>query len=103
MNPPPSNETTSVYTDINDDQTFNPNSDTNLTEAACPPGHETAKRRIVNTKRGTLNENKNVSSVELLYRTHYEDPADDTDEDLSKVPEDYGKNNQLRLTGRWAR
>jgi hypothetical protein len=46
--------------------------------------------------------------VELIHRGRYEDPADDTDEDLSKVPEDYGRSNNtwklnLRLKDRWAR
>lgn len=46
--------------------------------------------------------------MELLHRTHYKDPADDTDEDLSKVLEDYSKLGgtkklQLCLTDFWAR
>jgi hypothetical protein len=49
-----------------------------------------------------------ASAVELVHRGRYEDPADDTDEDLSKVPEDYGRSNNtrklnLRLKDRWAR
>jgi hypothetical protein len=40
--------------------------------------------------------------------TNYEDPADDTDEDLSKVPEDYGQSRntkklKTRLQDRWVR
>ena len=49
-----------------------------------------------------------TSNVELAHKTRYQDPADDTDEDLSKVPEDYGKSKNtkklnLRLKERWAR
>ena len=44
----------------------------------------------------------------VVQRACYEDPADDTDEDLSKVPEDYGRSKNtkkpnLRLKERWAR
>jgi hypothetical protein len=56
-------------------------------------------------------ETKNVtdaSAVELVHWGCYEDPADDTDEDLSKVLEDYGRSDNtqklnLRLKDRWAR
>ena len=48
---------------------------------------------------------QNDSSIEIV---HYDDPADDTDEDLSMVPEDYGKSRntkklKFRLTDRWTR
>jgi hypothetical protein len=42
-----------------------------------------------------------VSAVELVHRGRYEDPADDTDEDLSKVPEDYGRLNNTRKLNLW--
>ncbi|KAL2014883.1 hypothetical protein VTN00DRAFT_2408 [Thermoascus crustaceus] len=37
-----------------------------------------------------------VSAVELVHRARYEDPADDTDKDLLKVPEDYGKSKNTK-------
>ncbi|KAB8067670.1 hypothetical protein BDV29DRAFT_163138 [Aspergillus leporis] len=79
-----------------DDRSFEPNSETDLTEPEYLP---------------SASETENVtdaSAVELIHRGRYEDPADDTDEDLSKVPEDYGRSNNtwklnLRLKDRWAR
>ena len=46
--------------------------------------------------------------MDLVRQGRYEDPADDTDEDLSKVPEDYGRSRHtkmlnFRLKERWAR
>lgn len=46
--------------------------------------------------------------MDLVHQSRYEDPADDTDEDLSKVPEDYGRSThtkklKFRLKDRWAR
>lgn len=46
-----------------------------------------------------------MSAIDLVRQTRYEDPADNTDEDLSKVPEDYGrskhtKNLRFRLKDR---
>lgn len=48
-----------------------------------------------------------VLAVELIYQGCYEDPADDTDKDLSKVPEDYSRSNNtqklsLQLKDCWA-
>jgi hypothetical protein len=48
-----------------------------------------------------------VLAVELVHWGYYEDPADDTDEDLSKVLEDYGRLNNtwklnLQLKDQWA-
>jgi hypothetical protein len=37
-----------------------------------------------------------VSTIELIHGTRYKDPADDTDKDLSKVPEDYGKSKNTK-------
>jgi hypothetical protein len=42
-----------------------------------------------------------VSTIELIYGTHYEDPADNMDEDLSKVPEDYGKSKNTKKLKTW--
>lgn len=44
----------------------------------------------------------------MSHHAPHEDPADDTDEDISKVPGDYGwsgntKKLYLRLKERWAR
>lgn len=50
------------------------------------PGLQAAK-----TLGGKPSRDKNISSVELLRWSYCEDPANDMDEDLSKVPKDYGK------------
>jgi hypothetical protein len=34
-----------------------------------------------------------MSTVELIHQGRYKDPADNTDEDLSKVLEDYGRSD----------
>jgi hypothetical protein len=34
--------------------------------------------------------------MELVHQAHYKNPADDTDKDLSKVPEDYGKADDIK-------
>lgn len=100
---PSSSETTSVSGDTDNNPTFEPDSDTDLTEPESRPGPRPVKRRKADTRGEKANRDKPGSSVELLHRTHYEDPTDDTDEDLSKVPEDYGKSKgtkkpKLRLT-----
>lgn len=103
-----------------DDRSFEPNSETDLTEPEYLP--QKAKRRKIRQGlssrhlqaglgeiRASETDNATVASaVELIHRGRYEDPADDTDEDLSKVPEDYGRSNNtrklnLRLKDRWAR
>jgi hypothetical protein len=104
-----------------DDRSFEPNSETDLTEPEYLP--QKAKRRKIRQDlssrshlqtdlgkiRASETENAtDASAVELVHRGRYEDPADDTDEDLSKVPEDYGRSNNtrklnLRLKDRWAR
>jgi hypothetical protein len=48
-----------------------------------------------------------ASAVELIHRGCYKDPADNIDEDLSKVLEDYGRSDNtwklnLQLKDRWA-
>ncbi|GMG51602.1 unnamed protein product [Aspergillus oryzae var. brunneus] len=106
-----------------DDRSVEPNSETDLTEPEYlpPPSQKVQKKK---TRRGPtlgreradfaefkVSETENiidVSAVEVVHQGRYEDPADDTDEDLSKVPEDYGKSNNtrkldLRLEERWAR
>ncbi|KAH1515597.1 hypothetical protein KXX29_009720 [Aspergillus fumigatus] len=106
-----------------DDRSFEPSSETDLTEPEYlpPPSQKAPKRK---RRRGPASaqlradsgefkasETENItdtSAVELVHRGRYEDPADDTDEDLSKVPEDYGRSNNtrklnLRLKDRWAR
>lgn len=55
-----------------------------------------------------LNRDTNTLNVELAHQALYEDPVDDTDEDLSKVPEDYGRSKNtkklnLQLKERWTR
>ncbi|KAF4263839.1 hypothetical protein CNMCM8812_003855 [Aspergillus fumigatus] len=103
-----------------DDRSFEPNSETDLTEPEYLP--QKAKRRKIRQGlssrhlqaglgeiRASETDNAtDASAVELIHRGRYEDPADDTDEDLSKVPEDYGRSNNtrklsLRLKDRWAR
>jgi hypothetical protein len=37
-----------------------------------------------------------VSTMELVYGTRYKDLANNMDEDLSKVPEDYGKSKNTK-------
>jgi hypothetical protein len=37
----------------------------------------------------------NASTMELVYLGYYKDLADDTDEDLSKVLEDYGRSDNI--------
>jgi hypothetical protein len=106
-----------------DDRSFEPNSETDLTEPEYLPSlTQKAKRRKIRLGPASrhlqadsaeirASETENVtdaSAVELVHRGRYEDPADDTDEDLSKVPEDYGRSDNtrklnLRLKDRWAR
>ena len=106
-----------------DDRSVEHNSETDLTEPEYlpPPSQKVQKKK---TRRGPtlgreradfaefkVSETENiidVSAVEVVHQGRYEDPADDTDEDLSKVPEDYGKSNNtrkldLRLEEHWAR
>ncbi|KAB8213417.1 C2H2 finger domain protein [Aspergillus novoparasiticus] len=106
-----------------DDRSVEPNSETDLTEPEYLPS-PSQKVQKKKTRRGPtlgreradfaefkVSETENiidVSAVEVVHQGRYEDPADDTDEDLSKVPEDYGKSNNtrklnLRLEERWAR
>jgi hypothetical protein len=93
--------TTESYTTspgITDDNgSFEPNSETDLTEPKClPSSSQKAKRgkyggpasRQPGTDFGEFraSETENltdVSAMELVRRGRYEDPADDTDEDLS--------------------
>lgn len=104
------------------DRSFEPSSETNLTEPEYlpPPSQKAPKRK---RRRGPAlaqlwadsgefkaSETENImdiSAVELVYWGCYKDPANDTDEDLSKVPEDYGRLNNtqklnLQLKDRWA-
>lgn len=102
-----------------DDRSFEPNSETDLTEPEYLP--QKAKQRKIQQGlssrhlqaglgeiRASETDNAtDASAVELIHQGRYEDPADDTDEDLSKVPEDYGRSNNtrklsLRLKDRWA-
>ncbi|KAF7184219.1 hypothetical protein CNMCM7691_004844 [Aspergillus felis] len=104
-----------------DDRSFEPNFETDLTEPERPSSpvpkakrRKTGRDRASKRVRAEFEECKpsetenitDVSAAELIHRGRY-DPADDTDEDLSKVPEDYGKSdktgkNNLRLKNRWA-
>jgi hypothetical protein len=104
-----------------DDRSFEPNFETDLTESERPSSPDRkAKRRKTGRDpaskclRTDFEEFKpsdtenitDVSAAGLILRGRY-DPADDTDEDLSKVPEDYGKSDKtrkhnLRLKNRWA-
>ncbi|THC87454.1 hypothetical protein EYZ11_013100 [Aspergillus tanneri] len=115
-------ETSSTSAD-NNDISYDARTDTDITEPDCPsPGNRMAKRRKTSSKANLRRleagcrespapestKDISVSAVQLLHRARYEDPADDTDEDLSKVPEDYGKSKEtkklkIRLTERWAR
>ena len=110
-------------TETDDDRPFRPGSETDLTEPEFPPPavRKTTRRKSgpntviqrsqVNTREQRAPEpskDSSTSNVELARKTRYQDPADDTDEDLSKVPEDYGKSKNtkklnLRLKERWAR
>ncbi|KAL4766861.1 hypothetical protein BDW60DRAFT_212539 [Aspergillus nidulans var. acristatus] len=126
--PPATSETTSsTGSGTDDDPVYDPNSDTDLTEPDRPsPGPRKASakgnkhRETPTRERRTQcaqtksvepptegpNRNTSVSVAELQHRAHYEVPADDTDEELSKIPEDYGKAGgtkklNLRLKERW--
>lgn len=101
--------TSSTGTD--DNRPFEPgSSETEFTEPECLP---LAAQKITRRKPSPSTEihqtsQANTSNVELVHQARYQDPADDTDEDLSKVPEDYGRSNNtkklnLRLKERWAR
>ena len=108
-------------TDTDGDRPFEPGSETELTEPEYPhpaaqnicqrkPKPNTViQRSQANThKQRTPEQDTNTGNVELAHQARYQDPADDTDEDLSKVPEDYGKSKNtkklnLRLKERWAR
>lgn len=65
-----------------------------LSRSAPPPllplavGKSTQRKLSPSTEIHQLSQ-ANVSNVELIHQACYQDPADDTDEDLSKVPEDY--------------
>ncbi|KAL4935325.1 hypothetical protein BDV06DRAFT_228932 [Aspergillus oleicola] len=124
--PPATSETTSsAGSDTNNDPVYDPNSDTDLTEPDRPstgPRKESAKgNKTLSRGRRTQypeaksvesptegpNKNTSVLAVELQHQAHYELPADDTDEELSKIPEDYGKGEgtkklNLRLKERWS-
>jgi hypothetical protein len=104
-----------------DDRSFEPNFETDLTESERPSSPvRKAKRRKTGRDPASKclrtdfeefkpSETENITDVSaagLILRGRY-DPADDTDEDLSKVPEDYGKSDKtrkhnLRLKNRWA-
>jgi hypothetical protein len=100
-----------------DDKPFELDSGTDLTELDCPPPPQNAGKnsRLPRCQAGSRQpwtqkpgKGLKVSTMELVHGTRYKDPADDTDEDLSKVPEDYGKskNNKklkTRLQDCWAR
>ena len=108
-------------TDTDGDRPFEPGSETEFTEPECPhPTAQKVTRRKPNPKtviqrlqadtreRRAPEQDTNTANVELAHQARYQDPADDTDEDLSKVPEDYGKSKNtkklnLRLKERWAR
>ena len=108
-------------TDTDGDRPFEPGSETELTEPECPrptaqkvarrkPNPNTVIQRLQADKREQRapEQDTNTGNVELAHQARYQDPADDTDEDLSKVPEDYGKSKNtkklnLRLKERWAR
>lgn len=95
----------------NHDEPFEPNLGTDLTELDCLAlGCRKASPRQnytnadlqhlkvdshVCTALGPSN-NLNVLPVELVHQTHYEDPADDTDDDLSKVLEDYSMSDNTK-------
>lgn len=111
-------ETSSVSPLVDaDDEPFEPSSETGLTEPDYPPPapRKTGKNgcsppRQADSKQPSASKPSKgfeVSAMELVHRTRYEAPADDTDKDLSKVPEDYGKSKNtkklnIRLQDRWA-
>lgn len=126
--PPATSETTSsTGPDTDDDPAYDPNSDTDLTQPdrpspgprkACAKGNKgretpTRERRTQSPVAESVashtegpHKDTSLSVVELQHRAHYEVPADDTDEELSKIPEDYGKGDgtkklNLRLKERW--
>ena len=108
-------------TDTDGDRPFEPGSETELTEPECPrsaaqkiarrkPNPNTViQRSEANTReRRAPEQDTSTANVEVAHQARYQDPADDTDEDLSKVPEDYGKSKNtkklnLRLKECWAR
>lgn len=99
------------FTNTDDNRPFErSSSETDFTEPECPPP---AARKITRRKPSPSTETQqpsqaNTTNVELVHQVRYQNPADDTDGDLSKIPEDYGRSNNtkklnLRLKERWAR
>ena len=107
-------------TDTDGDRPFEPSSEIELTKLECPrpaaqkiaqrkPNPNTVIQRLqANTcKWRAPEQDTNTANVEVAHQACYQDPADDTDEDLSKVLEDYGKSKNtkklnLRLKECWA-
>jgi len=95
--------------DTDNNRPFEPDSsETDLTEPECS---SPADRKIARNKprphTGSKPFQADLSNVERVHQARYQVPDDDTDEDLAKVPEDYGRSNQtknlrLRLKTRWA-
>ena len=96
-------------TDTDSDRPFELGSETQLTELECPhpaaqeisqrkPKPNTVIQRLqANTHEWRAPEqDTNTENVELAHQAHYQDPADDTDKDLSKVLEDYGKSKNTK-------
>lgn len=108
-------------TDTDSNRPFEPGSETELTEPECPhpAAQKIAQRKpkpntvIQRSQANTCKwrapeQDTNTGNVELAHQARYQDPADDTDKDLSKVLEDYGKSKNtkklnLRLKEHWAR
>jgi hypothetical protein len=115
-----SSEASSVSLSDNDGS-YNPGSETDLTELDCPPSplaqntHKNGRSKCYpkvpqqpSVLQASKNQGMSTVTTKQVHQTPFADPANDTDEDLSKVPEDYGKPEntkklRLRLKDRWAR
>ena len=96
--------------DTDDARPLDSSSETDFTELECsfPAVQKGTQRKSGPSTEIHQPSQANTSNVELIHQARYQDPADDTDEDLSKVPEDYGRSKNtkklnLRLKERWAR
>ena len=100
-----------LLTNTNDDRLFEPNSsEMDVTKPECPPpmAWKIDQRKPSPSIEIQQLSQANILNVELVHQACYQDPADDMDKDLSKVPEDNGRSNNtkklnLRLKERWAR
>ena len=99
-----------LLTNTNDDRPFEPNSsEMDVTKPECPPpmAWKIDQRKPSPSIEIQQLSQANILNVELVHQACYQDPADDMDKDLSKVPEDNGWSNNtkklnLQLKECWA-